>query len=66
MYTGAHVSNSYGCNMNMAAHVTTVTIMHMLYVAALHVTPVSIITPGPLPCMGKAHGTRVTCMREHM
>ena len=36
-----------------------------MYVAA-HVTPVTIIIPEPLPCKGNAHGTRVTCMWEHM
>ena len=66
----------YGCNMYVAAHVTPVTIIMyvaahvttvtIMYVAALHVRPVSIIMPGPLPCMGKAHGTRVACMWEHM
>ena len=48
--------------MNVAAHVTTVTNMHMMYVAAQHVTSLTIIMPG----MGNAHGTRVTCMWEHM
>ena len=36
-----------------------------MYVAA-HVTPATIIMPGPLPCMRKAYGTRVTCMQEHI
>ena len=36
-----------------------------MYVAA-HVTPVTIIIPGPVPRKRKSHGTRVTCMWEHI
>ena len=42
----------YRCNMYVAAHVTPVL--------------VTIIMPGPVPCKRKAHGTRVTCMWEHI